>query len=214
MNLEYAISNQKTIMQKVLQTFLMTLLLATLGIYAGNFVPPVLILPLIVVELGMLIAAFWLRRKKAVSYTFIYIFAVISGITTYPAVAYYASIGGANIVLYAFTTTFVIFGVMALVGVKSKRDFSFLGGFLFVALIALIVTGLIGIFVPYSDATMLAFSGIGSVVFSLYILYDFNQMARDQITEEMIPLMALNLYLDFINLFINLLRFLGIMSKD
>jgi uncharacterized protein len=214
MKVEYAIDNQKTIMQKVLQTFLMTLLIATIGIYAGHFVPPALMLPLIIVELGMLIAAFLLRRKKAVSYTFIYLFAAISGITTYPAVAYYASTAGANVVLYAFTTTFVIFGAMALVGVKSKKEFSFLGGFLLIALIALIVTGLIGIFVPYSDAAMLGISGIGSVVFSLYILYDFNQMARNQVTEEMIPLMALNLYLDFINLFLNILRFLGILSKD
>jgi len=46
------------------------------------------------------------------------------------------------------------------------------------------------------------------------VLYDFNKMKHGEITEELVPLLALSLYLDFINLFINLLRFFGILGSD
>ncbi|RBN36456.1 hypothetical protein DMN50_35435, partial [Priestia megaterium] len=60
----------------------------------------------------------------------------------------------------------------------------------------------------------MAFSVIGTIVFSLYVLYDFNKMKHGEITEELVPILALSLYLDFINLFINLLRFFGILGSD
>ncbi|MED4883594.1 Bax inhibitor-1 family protein [Bacillus smithii] len=61
---------------------------------------------------------------------------------------------------------------------------------------------------------MLVSSVIGSIVFSLYILFDVNQMKHRHITEEMVPALTLSLYLDFINLFIDILQFLGIWGRD
>ncbi|MGF7535063.1 Bax inhibitor-1/YccA family protein [Bacillus mexicanus] len=210
-----ALSTQnRSMFQKVLYTFVVTLLIATVGLYIGQFVPAALMIPLAIAELIMIIAAFWLRRRKAVGYTFTFLFSVISGVTTYPIVSHYASMAGAQVVLLAFGATFGIFAVMALIGSKTKKDLSFLSTFLLVAVLAMIFVGIFGIFVPLTSAAMLAYSFIGAVVFSLYIVYDFNQMKRMHITEEDVPLLALSLYLDFINLFINLLRILGILSSD
>lgn len=207
-------SERRALFQRVLITFIISLLIATVGMYLGQFVPGQLMLPLAIVEVGMIIAAFWLRRKKNVGYTFVYAFALISGITTYPIIAHYASASGADVVLTAFGATFVIFTVMGFIGAKTKKDLSFLSSFLLVALLALIVVGIFSIFSPLSSPALLAFSGIGALVFSLYIIYDFNQMKHRGITEEMIPMLALSLYIDFINLFINLLRMIGILSSD
>ena len=206
--------SRNTMFQKVLVTFIISLLIATIGLYVGQFVPPALMLPLMIVEVMMLIAAFWLRRKKTAGYTFMYVFALISGITLFPIVSYYASLAGAQVVLYAFASTFGIFSVMGIIGATTKKDLSFLSSFLLVAVLALIFVSIFNIFSPLTSMAMLAFSAIGTIVFSLYVLYDFNQMKHREITEAMIPLLALSLYLDFINLFINLLRFFGILGSD
>ncbi|WP_088363888.1 Bax inhibitor-1/YccA family protein [Bacillus cereus] len=204
----------KSLLQKVLVTFIISLLIATVGLYVGQFVPPVYMIPLAIVEIGMIIAAFWMRKKKTVGYLFVYLFAFVSGITMFPVVSHYVSQSGAQVVLLAFGTTFGIFTVLGFVGTKMKKDLSFLGGFLFVALLALLFVGLFSLFSPLTTMGMLAFSVIGAIVFSLYILYDFNQMKHQGITEEMIPLLALSLYLDFINLFLDLLRIFGILGDD
>ncbi|MEC2075142.1 Bax inhibitor-1/YccA family protein [Metabacillus fastidiosus] len=206
--------SKRSMLQKVLNTFIITLLIATAGLYIGQFVPAALMIPLAIAEVIMIIAAFWLRRRKAVGYTFVFVFAFISGITTFPIVSHYASVAGAQVVLMAFGTTFCIFTVMGFIGAKTKKDLSFLASFLLVAVLAMIFVGIFSIFSPLNSAALLGFSVIGTIVFSLYIIYDFNQMKHRGITEDMIPLLALSLYLDFINLFINILRFFGIISSN
>ncbi|WP_042351130.1 Bax inhibitor-1/YccA family protein [Bacillus massiliigorillae] len=210
----YHNTSTRSLFQKVLVTFIISLLLATIGLYAGQFIPPSLMLPLAIAEFIMIIAAFWFRRRKAVGYTFVYVFAFISGITTFPIVSYYASTAGAEAVLMAFAATFGIFTVFGIVGSTMKKDLSFLGSFLMVVLIGLVVVSILSIFMPLSSTNMLIVSGVGAILFSLYILYDFNQMKHRGISEEMVPLLALSLYLDFVNLFIYLLRIIGILSND
>lgn len=199
----------------VLRTFALSLAVAFAGTMAGVFVSPSLFLPLIILEFVMLIGAFFLRRKKAISYTFLYVFTFISGITTYPIVAYYLATIGANTVLMALGTTTTVFAGLAIYASTTKRDLSFLSGMLMAALIALIAISIFNFFWPLSSTGMLAFSFVGVLVFSGYVLYDFNRMKHYGVSAEEVPLMALNLYLDFINLFINILRIFGILgSRD
>ncbi|WP_203363372.1 Bax inhibitor-1/YccA family protein [Bacillus sp. REN10] len=201
-------------MSSVLKTFVFSLTIAVIGMLIGTMVPPALFLPLVIIEIGMLLAAFFLRKRKIVGYTFLYAFTFISGITTYPIVAHYLATSGAQVVVGAFASTVVVFGVMAIAGLKTKRDLSFLSGILLTVLLALITLSIMSIFWPFSSTAMFVYSLIGTVLFSGYIMYDFNQMKQMTITEEAIPLLALNLYLDFVNLFINLLRVIGFLSED
>ncbi|MFK2825541.1 Bax inhibitor-1 family protein [Bacillus sp. B190/17] len=209
----YEVTNHEN-MNAVLKAFMLSLGIAVLGMCVGTIVPPALFLPLIVIEVLLLLGAFFLRKRKAVGYSFLYFFTFLSGVTTYPIVAYYLQTSGAQVVLGAFASTFVVFFVMAVAGVKTKRDLSFLGGLLLTVLLALITLSIMNLFWPFSSTAMFVYSIIGTVLFSAYIMYDFNQMKRMTITNEMVPLLALNLYLDFINLFINLLRVLGFLSKE
>ncbi|MGE6259300.1 Bax inhibitor-1/YccA family protein [Heyndrickxia sporothermodurans] len=207
-------TSKRHLMGSVLKTFAMSLLVAVLGMLVGTMVPPALFLPLMIVEFVMLLTAFFIRKSKKASYGFLFAFTFISGITTYPIVSYYLASSGAQVVLSAFTATLVIFAVMSFAGTKTKKDLSFLSGFLLTALLALVVIGIINLFSPFSSTALFVASIIGTVVFSLYIMYDFNRMKNMDFTEEAIPLLALNLYLDFINLFLNLLRFFGFISRD
>lgn len=205
-------SNQ--FMPSILRTFALSLAFAMLGAFAGIFVPSGLFLPLAIIEIGMLVFAFFLRRKKAISYTFLYVFTTISGITTYPIIAHYTAMAGANVVFVALGTTVTVFTGLAIYATKTKRDLSFLGGMLMAALLALIAISIFSFIWPLSTSGMLAFSFIGVLVFSGFVLFDFNRMKHYGVSAEEVPLMALNLYLDFLNLFLSILRIFGILGSD
>jgi hypothetical protein len=208
----YAYS-EKNVMPSVMRTFAISLAIAFAGVMAGVYVPPALFLPLVIIEVVMLLSMFFLRKRKAVSYTFLYIFTFISGMTMYPVIAHYVATSGANVVINALGTTTVVFSGLALYAAKTKRDLSFLGGMLMAALLALIAISIFNIFWPLSSTGMMAYSFIGILVFSGYVLFDINRMKHYGVSPEEVPLMALNLYLDFINLFLYILRFFGVLSN-
>lgn len=208
----YIESNRYTL-PKVLRTFTLSLAVSLLGFIVGNFVPPALFLPIMILEFVMLIAAFFVRRRKMLSYGFLYAFTFISGITLFPIVTSYLITIGAKPVLMSLAATVAIFGGLSLYASTTKRDFSFLGGFLTAALLALIVIGIFNLFSPLSSTATLVYSFIGILVFSGYVIFDVNRMKQYGISDEAVPLMALNLYLDFVNLFIYILQFIGVLSS-
>jgi modulator of FtsH protease len=89
----------------------------------------------------------------------------------------------------------------------SKRDFSFLGGFLSMGLWVLIGASLIGMFVGGS-AFSLAIASVGVLLFGGYILFDTSRMLRDPSNRDAVGA-AIGLYLNFLNLFLFLLRILA-----
>jgi FtsH-binding integral membrane protein len=204
-----------TSFHKLMKMFTYSVLISFIGTAFGSTLPVAVFLPLIVVELGMIIASFFIQRRgKAIGYGFVYIFTFISGITIYPVVANYAGVHGAGLVLQAFIITVAMFAGLTLYGYYSKRDFSFMRGFLMVGLIALLGLGILQIFVGSFGGAfglLIAFGGI--MIFSGFILYEINQY-RNGLEDKMIPLATLSLYLSFINLFLYVLRFLGILSDD
>lgn len=126
--------------------------------------------------------------------------------------------------LYAFTQeslglTFAVtagmFGAMSVYGYVAKRDLSAWGRGLFMALIGLIIAGIANVFWGNGTAD-LVMSAIGVVVFALFTAYDTQMLLRqglyeaDEVTRSKGAVLgALQLYLDFINLFLYLLRFFG-----
>ena len=121
----------------------------------------------------------------------------------------------------SIATTFLVtagtFGSMSLIGLFSKRDLTGMGRFFFMMLIGLIIATLVNLFLQ-STALMWICSMAGVIIFSGLTAYDTQKM-KDvlQQAEQMEQtdalkvslLCSLELYLDFINLFLYLLRFLG-----
>ncbi|MCL1632237.1 Bax inhibitor-1/YccA family protein [Sporolactobacillus sp. CPB3-1] len=199
---------------KLFAAFFSGLLATTIGLYLGQYVSDVFRMPLFLVELGMIFMMMFVRKRKAVGYLLMYGFMLISGVTLYSAISYYVSLLGASLVLQAFTVTTVSFGAIAIYAMVSKRDFSFLGGFLFIGLIALVVLQLFTFFFPVSSMTMQIYSGIGILIFVGYTLFDFSRLTVHGFTDEDIPMIVVSIYLDFINLFLYILQFIGIGSKN
>lgn len=116
----------------------------------------------------------------------------------------------------AFMGAAVLFGVMSFYGYFTKKDLSGLGSLLFVGLIAIIIASIINLFIGSTVAQMVI-SAIAIVIFLGFTAYDTQQI-REMVTVDngtsVEVLGALNLYLDFINLFLNLLQLFGVAKSD
>jgi len=145
-------------------------------------------------------------------------YAVLNGLTLSTVFLAYtgASIGG------TFVITAGMFGAMSVYGLVTKRDLSGMGSFLFMGLIGIILASVVNWFLK-SPGLYWAISGIGVLVFVGLTAYDVQKiknMGEQGILEQGEGAIrkgaiigALALYLDFINLFLMLLRFFGA-SRD
>lgn len=150
-----------------------------------------------------------INKLSATTATLIFIaYSALNGVTlSVVALAYTAS---------SITSTFVIsagmFGAMSIYGFMTKRDLTSWGSFLFMGLIGVVIASIVNIFVG-SSAVSWVISGIGVLVFTGLTAYDtwkIKEMAAQGIEGRKPAILgALTLYLDFINLFLMLLRFTG-----
>ncbi|MEY2861757.1 MAG: hypothetical protein RL392_2215 [Pseudomonadota bacterium] len=118
---------------------------------------------------------------------------------------------GSDLIMTAFAGTAGVFFVMASLSSVIKRDLSGMGKWLFVGALAIMVGGIINIFVG-STAGMMAISVLSIGVFSAYMLYDLKRIVDGGETNYISATLAL--YLDIINVFQSLLALLGIMGGE
>ncbi len=112
---------------------------------------------------------------------------------------------GAQLVGMAAGGTGIIFFSLATIAAVTKKDFSFMGKFLFIGLVLLIIASLANMFFQI-PALSLTISAIAVMIFSAYILFDVSQIVHGG--EANYVMATLSLYLDIYNLFINLLNLL------
>lgn len=118
-------------------------------------------------------------------------------------------------IIMVFGITSLVFGLMAAIGHLTNIDLTKLGNILLMGLIAIILASLINIFIG-SQTFDLGITIIGIIIFILYVAYDIQKIkliAQDVEQDKAAILCAFELYLDFINIFIKLLRLFG-KSKD
>lgn len=150
-----------------------------------------------------------INRLSAATATLIFIaYSALNGVT----LSVVALVYSANSITSTFVVTAGMFGAMSIFGYSTKRDLTSWGSFLFMGLIGVVIASAVNIFVG-SSAVSWIISAIGVVVFTGLTAYDtwkIKEMAAHG-TEGRKPaiLGALTLYLDFINLFLMLLRFTG-----
>ncbi|MCM2293378.1 Bax inhibitor-1/YccA family protein [Allorhizobium sp. BGMRC 0089] len=118
-------------------------------------------------------------------------------------------------IVQTFFVTAASFGALSLYGYTTKRDLSAIGSFMIMGLFGVIIASLVNIFLQ-SSAVAFAISILGVVIFAGLTAYDTQKIKemyyeRDgyEVASRKAIMGALTLYLDFINLFMFLLRFLG-----
>lgn len=118
-------------------------------------------------------------------------------------------------IIVVFGITSVMFAIMALIGTFTNVDLTKLGTILFMGLIGIVIASIINLFIG-SQAFDLGIAIVGIIVFTLYIAYDVQKIkyvATELEEDKAVIICAFELYLDFINLFIKLLRLFG-KSRD
>jgi FtsH-binding integral membrane protein len=151
-----------------------------------------------------------ISAEKAKNYLWIY-----SGLMGLSLSTIFIVYTGASVARVFFISAST-FGAMSLYGYSTKKDLSGLGSFLIMGLIGLIIASLVNIFLK-SSAMEFALSVIGVFIFIGLTAYDTQRIKQtyyhfagdSEMTGKMAVMGALNLYMDFINLFLMLLRFFG-----
>lgn len=114
-------------------------------------------------------------------------------------------------IVSAFMGAAILFGTMSFYGYFTKRSLDSMGKFMFVGLIAIIIASIINIFIG-STVMQMVISALAIIIFLGLTAYD-TQKIREELSENTTPVAevsgALTLYMDFINLFINLLQLFG-----
>jgi FtsH-binding integral membrane protein len=150
-----------------------------------------------------------INRLSATTATLLFVaYSALNGVTLSIVVLVYT----ANSIASTFVITAGMFGAMSVYGYMTKRDLTSWGSFLFMGLIGVVIASVVNIFVGSSSVSWVI-SGIGVIVFTGLTAYDTWKIkeiaARGTEGRKPAILGALTLYLDFINLFLMLLRFTG-----
>ncbi|TCK99405.1 hypothetical protein BXY66_3909 [Shimia isoporae] len=154
------------------------------------------------------------RLSAATAQTVFYVFAAVMGLSISSIFLVFT---GESIV-QVFLITAIAFAGLSLYGYTTKRDLGPLGTFLIMGVIGLIVASIVNIFVA-SSAMSFAISALGVLIFAGLTAYDTQNIKNTYLAHahsgdtewlgKAAIMGALNLYLDFINLFMFLLQFLG-----
>jgi uncharacterized protein len=182
---------------------------AAVSTLVGN---KVLFFGLIIAQLGLVVylSARVARLAPATAGTLFLAYSALTGVTFSLILLAYTGASVAN----AFFITAGMFGALAVYGSVTKRDLTGMGRFMFMGLIGLVIASVVGIFWQ-NDAMQFVMGVVGVLVFSGLIAYDTQRLramalevSGEQVGSYAI-VGALSLYLDFINLFISLLRLFG-----
>ncbi len=174
-----------------------------------------LYLPLTIAELVLVfvLSARVQSMRVSTARTLFLAYAALNGLV----MSIYFVIFDVSTLIMAFLSAAVYFGVMAAYGALTSRDLSGWGTKLFGALIALLVCGVIGMLFGMGFFASLLYSGIGLGIFMLLTAYDTQKLRSyysyysggGEMLEKSSIFGALSLYLDFINIFLFVLRLFG-----
>ena len=138
------------------------------------------------------------------------VYSLLNGFTLSFVVAFYTP----GTVLSAFVSSALLFFVMAAIGIFTKKDLSGMGRALMAALVGLIIAMIVNLFLAnsffdymISIAMVLVFSGL--IAWDNQKIRYVYEQSRGQVATGWIISMALSIYLDFINLFLSILRIFG-----
>jgi len=194
----------QTLFGRVMGLVALTVGFATLGVYGaremgggGWFIAWLIALGCLV---GLNVAN--ARGNRGLALVLLFAFGLLLGASVSTTINYYSAVDP-TAVRQAFGATALFVGGLGAGGYAIRRDLSFLYRFLFWMLLALIVAGIVLIFV-HIEALYVAYAVVGLVIFGGYTIVDFNRLRRAG-NEEAIPLAA-GIFLDVFNIFLLFLR--------
>lgn len=152
--------------------------------------------------------------NSALGILFIFALTGFMGLTLGPIIGLYLTLfsNGSQLVMTALGGTGVIFLGLSGYALTSRKDFSFLGGFLMVGILVAFLAGIIALFVPSMPGLSLAVSAMFMLLMSGMILYQTSEIMYGGETNYILA--TITLYVSIYNLFVSLLHILGAFSGD
>lgn len=157
---------------------------------------------------------FAISKFKNENFSILLVFALTGflGFTIGPMLSFYLKMpNGGELVTSAFTTTAVSFLGLSAISIKSKKDFTFMGRFLFIGILAAFCTGLLGYFFDM-PAVMLVVSGAFVLLMAGLILFETSRIVNGGETNYVMA--TVTLFVAIFNLFTSLLHIFGVMGDD
>jgi modulator of FtsH protease len=146
------------------------------------------------------------KRNSAAALPLTFLFTGLMGAGLGPLLSYYVESAGPGLILQALGTTALIFFSLSAYALTTKKDFSFLGGFLIIGLMVAIVASIANIFMGI-PALSLAINAAVVFIMSGFILFDTSRIIRGGETNYVMA--TVSLYLNILNLFTSLLHLLN-----
>lgn len=166
-------------------------------------------------SIGALVLMWFVLPRTANSSAGLWVVFAITGMLGFglgPTLNHYAALpNGPQIIATAFGGTGVIFLGLSGYALTTKRDFSFMGGFIFAGMLVVVVAALANIFLAM-PALSLAISAGVILLMAGFILFETSQMVNGQMDNYIIA--TVGLYLSILNIFTALLHLLGVMGDD
>ncbi|MBA6327396.1 Bax inhibitor-1/YccA family protein [Colwellia sp. MB02u-6] len=183
----------------------------TAAISMAMGLPQMAALIMILVSFGLLFVVNK-NADKASGIFWIFAFTGLMGASLGPMLNYYAAMpNGASLIMQALGGTALIFFALSGYALTSKKDFSFMGGFLMVGLIVAVIAMVANIFFQI-PALSLAISAAIIMIMSGLILYDTSRIIHGGETNYIRA--TVSLYLNIYNIFVHLLSLLGVLGSD
>ena len=160
---------------------------------------------------GSLIALWFLKDKSPINLGLFYLFSVAEGLLLGLVVDMYLARGMGGVVVNAAGITGALVLALGAYSWTTKRDLSGMGGFLFIALIGVILASVINIFL-HQPMLYLIISVATVVIFSGLLMYDMQRLRGAKGGTGDAIMFAISIYLDIFNIFLSLLQILGVLG--
>lgn len=170
------------------------------------------ILYLCIIEILVFIWALVVRKNKAWNRMALFTYASVSGLSIAPLLGMIIGRGNGAAIPFSLIITTLIFASLSLYVHTTKKDFSAWRGFLFSSLWVLIIAGVLSFFKP-NLINPIIYSSISILIFCGFILYDTSRiLLKYEVTEYVAA--TIDLYLDFIIIFTDLLHITGVDTES
>lgn len=184
----------------------------TAGISMALGLPHILSMVFMFAGIGVIWFAIPRTANSSAGIVWTFVFAGLFGASLGPILNYYLALAnGPSIVLQALAGTAIVTLSLSFYALTTRKDFSFLGGFLMVGMVVVLVAAIANIFLGIAVMSI-AISAAVVLLMSLMILFDTSRIINGGETNYIHATVAL--YMDIYNLFVHLLALVGFLSGD
>lgn len=211
---QISMAERSSLAQKVMTFTFFSIIAAIAGVWVGDSVLGLqysfsggMFLLFFIAEIALMFGAMAAREVEGLNFVLLYGFTFVTGLVISPTIGILMNAGYSGIIYEALGITAGLVLALTAYAWTTKRDFSGLAPYLFVAIIALIIVGFLNIFL-HSTFLYTLYLYAGVVIFSFYLMFDVQRTRKYRDTVGNAIALTISIYLDILNLFLFILQIL------